>query len=77
MELRQLDASELRFLAFRRASQNALWRALQNTHGALFAFEFFEEYECEIERAAQRLGESLDIDRSLTCPGFCSVAVDV
>lgn len=70
MELQQLDASDSRFLVFRREALNTVWRALQATHGALFAYEFFEEYECEIERAAQRLGERGRMDHR-DAVGWC------
>ena len=57
METQQLCAGDSATLAFGRAARNALWRALQDAHDALFVFEFFEEFECVIERAVQRLAE--------------------
>lgn len=55
MEFRQLHSANKQHLVFLGAALIAVGRALQDTHGALFAAEFVAEYGSTIERAAQRL----------------------
>jgi hypothetical protein len=58
MEFQQLHSGDRQDFVFLGAALISVGRALQDTHGALFASEFVEEYGSEIERAARRLRAS-------------------
>lgn len=55
MAFQQLRSGDGQHLVFLGAALIAVGRALQDSHGALFASQFVEEYGSEIERAAQRV----------------------